>query len=199
MAKQNSNKSHYDPTRDTIGKIYRDLQTNNKEDHILVGDMSNEIMKDLKTDIEEGLADCFKHSIDKKDSTPFYFMIHEKKDLQMKSSLLRVRHYFGFRPWPEDDTTVFYGVPKTKCIYFCWCLPHSSEMDNVLMNPEKFDLLMVIQVRAWKEFNLRPFGFYPHPNEGWLPNPHHKYQKIGEYNDGPQSKPESGSKRIIQE
>lgn len=199
--KKKNTTSQYDPSRDTVGKIYRDLQINSKGDHILVGDMTNEIMKDFKVDVEEGLAACFKHSKNKNEGRPFYLMIHEKKDLQMKNALCRVRHYFGFLPWPEDDTTVFYGNPKTNSVHFCWSIPHSSEMDNIIMNPNLFDPLLVMQVKAWKAFDLRPFGFIESQDFGWIPNPHHKFTKIGEFHDGsrPEQKPIRGSTRDLPE
>jgi hypothetical protein len=166
------NKSLYDPTRDTVGKIYRDAQLNNTEDYIEVGDMSREIM----TSLVEDLNTAFK-SFDKKEK-PYYLVVHEKKDLQMKNAILRRLIYVPYRPWPEDDTTVFWRDPKTNETRFCWCLPHWSEMDNVLQNPSLFDKEFVYQIKKWKDFDLIPFGFYEHPTEKWIPNPKWKDRTI---------------------
>ena len=158
-------KSKYDPTRDNIGKLYRDLQMNSKPEFIEVGDMSNEQMRDLVTDLNDAFM------TDKFGGKPFYVMIHQKKDLQMKSSMLRRVIIMPKRPWPEDDTDVFWKDPKTQEIRFCWSLPHWSEMDNIMANHSQFDPLMIKQIIAWKNFNLKPFGFFEHKELGWLPNP----------------------------
>lgn len=165
-------KSQYDPSRDTVGKIYRDLQLHQKGDEILVGDMSNSQMKDLVDDINEGLA------LDPYDGKPFYLLIHEKRDLQMKMAQLRRRFTFSYRPYPEDDTTVFWKNPKTQEVRFCWSIPHWSEMDNILMNAHNFDENLVKQIKAWKDVDLTKFGFYYHKEHKWVPNPKHKDQVI---------------------
>ena len=170
-------KSLYDQTRDTVGKTYRDLQIQGS-DPIIVGDMSNEMMRDLVTDINDAIQSFSKHSLDQKEGKPFYLMIHEKKDLQMKRALLRRMIYFGYRPWPEDDTTVFWCNPKTKELRFCWSLPHHTEMDNMLMNAHQFDAKLIEQILAWKAVNLKPFGFVHDADLKWIPNPKWKDKKI---------------------
>ena len=97
-------------------------------------------------------------------------MIHEKKDLQMKRALCRRILYFGYRPWPEDDTVVFWKNPKSQELRFCWALPHWSEMDNIIANPEHYDKRYVMQVKAWKAYNLTPFGFVLDAKESWVPD-----------------------------
>lgn len=170
--------SLYDPSRDTVGKIYRDAQINSDGSPIIVGDLTHELAKDLITDINEALQTYSKRSLEKHEGKPFYLMIHEKKDLQMKKAILRRMLYFGYRPYPEDDTVVFWKDPKTNELRFCWALPHWSEMDNVLANPEQFDAEMIRHVKAWKANDLTPFGFYNHPTLKWIPNPKWKDQKI---------------------
>jgi len=175
LKKLDPTKSLYDQSRDTVGKIYRDAQMNSDGTPVIVGDMGAEMTKSLVEDINDALA-----QYDKK-GKPYYLLVHEKKDLQMKSALLRRMLYFGYRPWPEDDTLVFYKNPKTQDLRFCWCLPHHTEMDNMLMNPDQFDKEMIEQIKAWKAFDLVPFGFYKDPKEGWLPNPKHQFRKIDSY------------------
>ena len=160
-----SKKSHYDPSRDTVGKIYRDLQINKSEDSIEIGDMSRELTTSLVEDINEAIK-----NFDKKEK-PYFIMIEETRDLQMKNAIKRRIHYFGYRPWPEDNTTVFWKDPKSQEICFCWCLPHWSEMDLTLSREWEYEPEYIFHIRAWKEVNLNPFGFVNHPELKWIPNP----------------------------
>lgn len=158
--------SKYDPNRDTVGKIYRDLNLKASTDSIECGDMSRELTRDLVTDINDAIEQFDKREI------PYYLMIHEKKDLQMKKAFLRRILYFTFRPYPEDDTIVYYKNPKTQELRFCWCLPHWSDMDNILATPHLYPKEYVFQIKKWKEYDLKPFGFYYLKDEDkWLPNP----------------------------
>jgi hypothetical protein len=52
-------------------------------------------------------------------------------------------------------------------------------MDNVLANPEHYEPEYVAQIKSWKEVDLKPFGFYYHPEEKWIPNPQWEYKKVG--------------------
>lgn len=169
----NKHRSLYDPTRDNVGKIYRDAQFNNKhEDAIEVGDMAREMTTSLIEDINDALEE-----FDKK-GKPYYLMIHEKKDLQMKSALARRMLYFGYRPWPEDDTVVFFKDPKTKDLRFCWALPHHSEMDMVLMNEHNFDKELVNNIKAWQAFDMSKFGFVYDEELKWVPDSRWQDKKI---------------------
>ncbi len=165
-------KSHYDPTRDTVGKIYRDAHINNHEDFIEVGDMGRELTTSLVDDVNDAIK-----NFDLK-GKPYYLMIHEKKDLQMKTAILRRILYFGYRPWPEDDTTVFWKNPKTEDLRFCWCLPHWTEMDNIIANPDGYEKEFVYQIQCWKSYDLKPFGFYNDSKEKWIPNPKWQDKRI---------------------
>ena len=169
------NRSLYDPARKTVGAIYRDAQLHGDHMPIIVGDMSNELTKGLIEDINDALC------APRKNNEPFYLMVHEKKDLQMKSAILRRMLYFSYRPWPEDDTTVFWKNPKTQELRFCWSLPHWSEMDNMLNNPEQFDADFISQIKAWKAVDLKPFGFYQHKELKWIPNPKWKDKPIEQF------------------
>lgn len=164
--------SKYDPSRPTIGKIYRDAQMANDNIPIINGDMTNELKKSLVDDINEAILEY-----DKREK-PYYLMVHEKKDLQMKTAILRRMLYFSIRPWPEDDTIVFWKDPKTQDLRFCWCLPHWSEMPNILENSEQYDQEMIMHIKAWRSYNLKPFGFYYDKKLKWIPNPHWKDRKM---------------------
>lgn len=168
-------KSHYDKSRDTVGKMYRDAHLNNTEDFIEIGDMARELTTGLVEDINDAIE-----NFDKK-GKPYYLMVEEKKDLQMKTAVLRRIHYFGFRPWPEDNTTVFWKDPRTQDLRFCWCLPHWSEMDLTLQNAHQYDREYIRHIKAWKDFNLWPFGFVSTKDEGWLPNPKWQDRRLDSY------------------
>ena len=176
-------KSLYDQSRDTVGKIYRDANMNNHETFIEVGDMTRELTTSLIEDINVALKqfDLGQGVSPEKIGKPYYLMIHEKKDLQMKTALLRRMLYFGYRPYPEDDTIVFWKNPKTQDLRFCWCLPHWSEMDNLLANPEGYEKEYILQVKCWKQENLKPFGFYYDEVKKWIPNPKWRDKRIEEY------------------
>lgn len=157
--------SKYDPTRETVGKIYSDLHKKPSTDIIQVGDMNNEIMKGLVDDLNDGIASKPFGDI------PWYIMIHEKKDLQMKDAFLRRILHFKFRPYPEDDTTVFWHNPKTFETRFCWSLPHWSEMGNILNSPDFFDHDLIKEVQAWRRNDLYYFGFVKTDDGNWMANP----------------------------
>lgn len=163
-------KSQYDPSRATIGKIYRDLHTNSSPTKIETGDMSNSMMPGLVEDINDAIQSGTKDF----DGRPFYILIHEKKDLQMKDALLRRIFKQLWRPYPEDDTTVFWHDPKAFETRFCWSLPHWSEMDNILNSHTLFDKDLIEEVRAWKRLDLHHFGFMKDDQGNWKPNPHYK-------------------------
>lgn len=163
--------SKYDPSRKTVGAIYRDAQINNTEDHIEIGDMSREIMSSLIEDLIDTIAS------NPFEGRPFYITIHEKRDLQMKNAFLRRMITTEYRPYPEDDTVVFWTDPKSNDVRFCWCLPHSSQMENIMNNPQLYED-QYPEVRAWREFNLHQFGFMKDSMGNWIPNPRHEDKKL---------------------
>lgn len=169
-----THQSNYDPTRETIGKIYRDLHLNIPPERIEVGDMTNSMLPGLVADINEGIAS--KPFGDK----PWYIMIHEKKDLQMKDALLRRILHFSYRPWPEDDTTVFWHDPRTGETRFCWSLPHWAERHTILAAPELYESELVRDIKAWEAFDLYHFGFVKDDIGHWHPNPNWKDKPLGE-------------------
>jgi hypothetical protein len=81
-----------------------------------------------------------------------------------------------FLPYPEDDTIVFFVDLPNSEVRFCWCLPHWSEMDNVLNNPSQYEKEYVYHIHCWKSVNLLPFGFYKVEEDKWLPNPNFKFK-----------------------
>jgi hypothetical protein len=167
-------KSRFDPSRETVGKTYRDLtiQEINSPNRIEVGDMTNELMSSLVYDLNDTILS------DPHEGRPFYIQVHEKKDLQMPRAIHRTIRAFLWRPYPEDDTIVFWCNPKTNEIRFCWCLVHWSEMENMIKSVGLFDEELVTQIRAWKRVDLYHFGFMKDENGNWKANPNFKDKKM---------------------
>jgi hypothetical protein len=143
MAK--SDMSLYDPSRKTVGALYRDLQMKEKREQVTVGDMTNELQSSLVVDLNETIESKPHGDRD------FYITVHESKDLQMPSLIRRRMLTSIYRPYPEDDTLVFWSSPKSCDVRFCWCLPHWSEMDNMLMNESLFEPDLIKEIKAWKK------------------------------------------------
>lgn len=159
------NQSKYDPSRKTVGAIYRDAQLNNKEQYVIAGDLTNELMSSLVCDLNDTIIS------DPHQGRPFYITVHEQKDLAMPKMIRRRLLTSVYRPYPEDDTVVFFVNPKNNDVRFCWCLPHWAEMKNILDNETLFDTKMVSLLRSWKNIDLHPFGFRKDPEGNWEANP----------------------------
>lgn len=166
MTAELENPSHYDPSRETVGAIYRKAQLNNRVEHIETGDMTREIMKSMVDDLNETIETGTKEF----EGREFYITMHEKKDLQMPSCILRRCIKTLYRPWPEDDTLVFRVIPAQSDVRFCWCLPHASEMPNMLASVGLFDAQMVNMIRSWMAYDLYCFGFEKTDMGHWIPN-----------------------------
>src|SRR6202000_2385511 len=157
--------SHIDPTRNTVGSIYRDAQING-EKGVVIGDVNHEITKDLVKDINEAIDQGSKEM----EGKPFYLSIYEKYDLMLKKGLVRIRKITKYRPYPEQDMMCFHIYPNGD-VYFCWELPHRSQMMNILMSPDLFDPVRVDQIRRWENLQLEYFGFTKDENGNWVENP----------------------------
>ena len=153
-----------DPTRKTAGAIYRDAQING-EKGVIIGDVNHEIKKDLVHDINEAIEAGEKEM----NGQPFYLAIYEKYDLMLKRGLVRIRKITKYRPYPEQDTMVFHIYPGGT-VYFCWELPHRSQMMNILMNPDLFDSERVQMIRRWENLQLEYFGFKKDDEGNWVEN-----------------------------
>jgi len=162
--------SQYDSSRKTVGAIYRDLHMQSSMPLIEVGDMSNDMMPGLVDDINDAIKEGTKDF----NGRPFYILVHEKKDLQMKDALLRRIFKQLWRPYPEDDTTVFWHDPNAFETRFCWSLPHWSEMANMLNSKDLFDRDLIEEIMAWKRNDLYRFGFTKDDNGNWIANPKFK-------------------------
>lgn len=158
------NQSLIDPTRKTAGAIYRDAQING-EKGVIIGDVNHEIKKDLVKDINEAIEAGEKEMNGK----PFYLAIYEKYDLMMKRGLVRIRKITKYRPYPEQDTMVFHIYPGGN-VYFCWELPHRTQMMNILMNSELYDPERVEMIKRWENLQLEYYGFKKDENGNWVEN-----------------------------
>lgn len=149
--------------RDTIGTQYLKAQEDHANDApIITGDLSTELMKSFVEDLNTCIES--RPNGDK----PFYITIHEKKDLLMPKAILRRVIPSSKRPYPEDDTVVFYHDPSKGQTLFCWCLPHWAEMDNIIMNENLFEKEYVNDIKAWKRFDLNHFGFTKDDIGNWI-------------------------------
>lgn len=160
------NKSLIDPSRNTVGSIYRDAQING-EKGVVIGDVNHEIKKDLVKDINEAIEAGRKHPdfVGK----PFYLAFYEKYDLMLKKGLVRIPKITKYRPYPEQDTMVFHVYPNDD-VYFCWELPHRSQMINMVMNPDLYPPDQVQMIRRWENLQLEYFGFTKDGEGNWIEN-----------------------------
>ena len=166
------NQSRYDPSRKTVGAIYRDAVMNNHETFIEVGDMTNELQSSLVEDLHDTIAS------NPHGDREYYICVHESKDLAMPNMIKRRILTSLYRPYPEDDTLVFRVHPTTKEVYFCWCLPHWSEMDNMLANSELFNEDLILDILKWKKVEMEHFGFVKAGiGDKWVMNPNWPFTK----------------------
>ena len=170
------NQSRFDASRKTVGAIYRDAQMSSHDPYVINEDLTAVMMSSLVEDLNETICDGTKDY----DGKPFYITVHERKDLQMKRALQRKMIKRTMRPYPEDDTVVFYVDPRINDVRFCWCLPHWSEMDNMLNSHELYDHELIEEIRAWKRVDLHHFGFMKDEMGNWQPNPNWKDKEMGE-------------------
>lgn len=164
--------SQIDPTRETAGKIYRDAQVSG-ERGVVIGDVNHEITKDLVKDINEAIEEGTKLM----EGKPFYLSIYEKYDLMLKRGLVRIRKVTKYRPYPEQDMMAFHVYPGGD-VYFCWELPHRSQMLNILMSPDLFEPERVAMIKRWENLQLEYFGFKKDNEGNWVENELYKGDKL---------------------
>ncbi len=144
-------KSNY-ADRETVGTIA--LKAAKSGERVEVGDMARELMPQLVDDLNKAIeSNPFQ-------DRPFYIIIHEKKDLLLKNMFLRRVLKQEFRPYPEPNTIVFWTDPKTQETLFCWSLPHTSEMLNILHNASKYDKEFIKDIVCYNYERMEHFGFY---------------------------------------
>ena len=144
-------KSHYQ-NRNTVGSIYLDAQKNSSQGLIL-GDVGSEMVSGLIDDLNETIqSDPF-------DGREFYINVVEERDLQMKNAIKRRLFVSIYRPYPEDNTLVFKADPKSNRIFYCWDVPHHSELPNILSREDQFPHDYIRGIKQWMGGDLTSFGF----------------------------------------
>lgn len=163
------NQSRYDPTRKTVGGMYIDAAKNAKQgDFVEAGALGSELMTSLVVDLNETIASC------PYGQKPFYICVHESKDLLMPRCIKRRMITTKYRPFPEDDTVVFYVEPETNKVEFCWSLPHRTLMYNRVNNAWLYEPQEVQQIKAFLNEDYFHFGFCKDEMGHWKANPHYK-------------------------
>ena len=166
-----------DPTRKTVGAIYRDAQING-ERGLITGDMNYELRKSLTEDLNDTIIVGTKEF----EGRIFFITVYERRDLQMKNAFIRRMIKSKYRPYPEADTLVFKVIPAANEVYFCWHLPARYEMINMLnsselrqtpMEQEQLDLF-----RRWERDQLEHYGFAKDSEGNWIANPLYSGDKI---------------------
>lgn len=171
------NQSKYDPSRKTVGAIYRDAQMHGSKDPVTVGDMAAELKSSLVEDLNAELEEFPRQKeYAQFENRPYWVMIHESKDMAMPNAIRRRVLRTLYRPYPEDDTLVFWRSADRSEIRFCWQLPHWTEMENMLSSEELWqhnesDREYMGLIKAWKNFDLHAFGFIKNEIGKWVPNP----------------------------
>lgn len=160
------NQSLIDPSRKTVGAIYRDAQMNG-EKQVVVGDLSYELRKSLADDINDTIF-VGRQEFEER---PFYITVYEKWDYQMTKAFVRRLIKTVYRPYPEADTSVYKVIPQAEEVYFCWDLPHRNQMLNMLNSPEIFDVKDLQKIRQWENDQLEHFGFTKDSEGKWIVNP----------------------------
>lgn len=158
-----------DPTRKTVGAIYRDAQING-ERGLITGDMNYELRKSLTEDLNETIVTGTKEFGER----IFYITVYERRDLQMKNAFIRRMIKTKYRPYPEADTLVFKVIPDSNEVYFCWHLPARYEMINMLNSTELRQTSMeqeeLAQFRRWERSQLEYYGFAKNEEGNWVEN-----------------------------
>lgn len=160
-----NNQSHFDPTRQTAGAIYRNAQLFG-ERGVVIGDVNHQITKDLVTEINEWIEQGTK----KRENKPFYLAIYEKYDLMLKKGLVRIPKITKYRPYPQQDSMVFHVYPESNSVYFCWELPHRSHMLNMINCADLYDPETIQKLRHWEGMRLEYFGFTKDWEGNWTEN-----------------------------
>jgi hypothetical protein len=170
------NQSLYDPSRKTVGAIYRDAKLANSEDKIEVGDMTRELIVGYVDDLNGCIHDVSSRGNWR--GREFYVQLVYQKDLAMPNMIKFRMAVSLYRPWPEDDTDVYRVNAEHNDIRFCWALPHHSEMDNMLINSWLYHNQMIHDIRMWKALQMEHFGFVKVGiGEEWAMNPMFTFDK----------------------
>lgn len=137
--------------RETVGSTYVKAQTDMKG--ILVGDVNYQLVQSLVEDLNESIQS------NPYEGRPFYISIVEERDALMKNAIKRRMFTTLYRPFPEDNTLVHYTIPQQEKTFFCWDLPHHSEIPNLINNEWLYDGDYIHKIKEFLRGNLQSFGF----------------------------------------
>ena len=138
--------------RDTVGTTYLKAQKNSVSG-LTVQDIGDELAKSLVEDLNDTIESnpfCGKS---------FFINVVEERDLQMPNAIKRRMFKTRYRPFPEDNTLVFYVEPKSSRFFYCWDIPHHSEMVNTLSDFRRYHQEYIQRIREWMVNDLSNFGF----------------------------------------
>lgn len=138
--------------RETVGTTYLEAQKNSTAG-LVIADLTDDMSKGFVDD----LNDTFKS--DPFNGQNFYVRVVEERDLLMKNAFKRRIFKLLYRPYPEDNTMVFYVEPKNEIVRFCWDIPHHSEFFNILSNQGLYPAEYVQHIKDWCNGKLENFGF----------------------------------------
>ena len=136
----------------TVGTQYLNAQKNSVSG-LTIGDIGSDMVSGLIDDINESIeSDPF-------EGRSFFINVVEERDLQMPNAIKRRLFVTKYRPYPEDNTLVFYVNPRENKVCFCWDLPHHSEFPNIISNEFLYDQAYISTLKDWLKDDLRNFGF----------------------------------------
>jgi hypothetical protein len=136
----------------TVGSQYLEAQKYDSKG-LTLGEINEGMVQSLISDLNECIAS------DPFEGRSFYINVVEERDLQMPNAIKRRLFVTKYRPYPEDNTLVFYIEPKEQKAYYCWDLPHHSEFPNILINQHLYDGNYVQRIKEWMSDDLCNFGF----------------------------------------
>lgn len=139
-------------TKTTVGTQYLEAQKNDAKG-LTIGEVGSEMVKGLIDDLNDVIeSDPFS-------GRSFFINVVEERDLQMPNAIKRRLFVTKYRPYPEDNTLVFFVDQKEEKVCYCWDLPHHSEFPNILSNELLYDQSYVSMIKDWLRNDLSRFGF----------------------------------------
>ena len=136
----------------TVGTQYLEAQSN---------DVTGLTLKEINDDMVKSLIEDLNQIIESNpfEGRSFYVNVVEHRDLQMPNAIKRRIFTQLYRPYPEDNTLVFYVNMDDESVFYCWDLPHHSELPNILINAHLYDHEYITRIKDWMRDDLSSFGF----------------------------------------
>lgn len=138
--------------RETVGTQYIEAQKSDMRGYT-TGDFANPMVSGFIEDLNNAIMS------NPYEGRPFYINVVETRDLQMKNAFKRIFYKSLYLPYPEDNTFVVYTDPKKQKTYFCWDLPHHSNIHNIMITSHLYDYEYIERLKEWMRNDLTNFGF----------------------------------------